>query len=560
MCMQMALHLEQTAAEPGSIAGGISYDFRKAFDLVPFPLLFEALKARGAHERVIGPLQAMYSSLQRVFRLKGACSGFWTASNGLLQGCPLSMLALNCVVSVILEVAQARCPDVIARTYADDISATCIASSQTSLINSIAKFHQIIKALEEVKFGEINQSKSYTYGHPCLKGKIAAGFSHQEAFKIVGGGFVTATNKTNQATIEQGRYAKWSQTVLKMRHCPLPWREKSRMLLATKAQATYAQGTHRFTVEEPFLTKIRSNITPAMFSCDFYSMNTQLTFAILLPPQLDPLFGHTYQTLRTLIRCFRDADFKTRFKHILALPVRPKIEGPTRKFRQLSSSIFADQLDQLLHDDSINIELWARQLRDVWRQELLRRAAKNRPQHYHDVGNVDRKKTLLYYNKLDKIAFSTGNEDIIMKQGILRRLLMDGLLTEERDGRHRRDSQWVSCPCGADPTVHHISWECPIYAQQRAPLMNDVYQNLPTCTRYSALIAADTHLTDTQIVCLQESLVNIWQTYVRDYKTGSRAEQQHEPASKPAMPVDNNGHQLKPRPNGQPGVFLLQMR
>jgi hypothetical protein len=56
----------------------------------------------------------------------------------------------------------------------------------------------------------------------------------------------------------------------------------------------------------------------AMFSTDFYPMSTHLTFAILLPPQLDPLFGHTYQCLRTLARCLRDSNFREMFQTVLA--------------------------------------------------------------------------------------------------------------------------------------------------------------------------------------------------------------------------------------------------
>lgn len=77
------------------------------------------------HRRITNPLSAMYSSLRRVFKLRGSCGPWWVANNGLLQGCPLSMIGLNAVGSSILEIEQVRCPEVVARTYADDVSATC---------------------------------------------------------------------------------------------------------------------------------------------------------------------------------------------------------------------------------------------------------------------------------------------------------------------------------------------------------------------------------------------------------------------------------------------------
>ena len=169
LCLQIALHLEQTAVDQQSAAGGIAYDFKKAFDLVPFELLFSALIARGMHRRITNPLSAMYSSLRRVFKLRGSCGPWWVANNGLLQGCPLSMIGLNAVGSSILEIAQVRCPEVVARTYADDVSATCVSPSTHDLVHSIAKFNRIVQALEEIQFGEIAINKSFTFGHPCLK-------------------------------------------------------------------------------------------------------------------------------------------------------------------------------------------------------------------------------------------------------------------------------------------------------------------------------------------------------------------------------------------------------
>lgn len=92
---------------------------------------------------------------------------------------------------------------------------------------------------------------------------------------------------------------------------------------------------------------------------------------------------------------------------------------------------------------------------DKWRTELLKRAAKNRPQHHHDVENLNIQCSLLLYKRLDQRS------------------------------RHCKGS---TLPCGSVPTVLHISWECPIYEKYREPLKGRGYRNLPTCTRYSALI------------------------------------------------------------------------
>ena len=203
MCLQIALHLEKCAVEQQSAAGGVADDFRKAFDLVPFELLFCALVARGMHPRIVNPLKAIYGSLRRVFRLRGSCGPWWSANNGLLQGCPLSMIGLNAVVSCILEIASIQCPEVVARTYADDVSASCVSSTTADLTRSIAKFDRIVRAWEEIQFGEIATKKSFTFGHPCLKRKIHVDFQHLQRFKIVGGSFVTENQQANASELKK---------------------------------------------------------------------------------------------------------------------------------------------------------------------------------------------------------------------------------------------------------------------------------------------------------------------------------------------------------------------
>lgn len=244
MCLNIALQLEQVADTKDAVGGGIAYDFRKCFDLIPIDLLFEAMCARGMSDAIIGPLKALYANLKRVFKLKGTCGDFWKATNGLVQGCPLSMIGLNSLVAVVLEIAQIKCPEVVARAYADDLSAVCVSQSKHCLIQSIHRFHRIVKALEEIKFGEISDKKSHTFGHPCLQKAVEPHYAHYTNFRIVGGSFLAENVTATHAELEAERFQTWSRTIERMRHAPWPWRVKARRLMATQSQATFAQGTH----------------------------------------------------------------------------------------------------------------------------------------------------------------------------------------------------------------------------------------------------------------------------------------------------------------------------
>ncbi len=60
-------------------------------------------------------------------------------------------------------------------------------------------------------------------------------------------------------------------------------------------------------------------------------------------------------------------------------------------------------------------------------------------------------------------------EDPRPRMKILRLLIAGGLMTPERDHRHRRKQGKVLCSCGeAEPDVIHISWHCKNYQQLRS--------------------------------------------------------------------------------------------
>ena len=66
--------------------GGVSYDFKKAFDLIPISIMLAVLQPRGMHPRIMTPLRAMYDGMQRVFRLHGTVGDWFRPYNGMIHG------------------------------------------------------------------------------------------------------------------------------------------------------------------------------------------------------------------------------------------------------------------------------------------------------------------------------------------------------------------------------------------------------------------------------------------------------------------------------------------
>ena len=54
---------------------------------------------QGLHPRVLQPLRGMYRELRRRFVMAGHVAKEFVASNGVIQGCPLSVLLLNLLIS-----------------------------------------------------------------------------------------------------------------------------------------------------------------------------------------------------------------------------------------------------------------------------------------------------------------------------------------------------------------------------------------------------------------------------------------------------------------------------
>ena len=79
----------------GWLVSGMGLDYRKRFDLMPQGIVFEVCKLLSWDAEVLAALQAMYCQLVRAFKLAGGLGDWWRATNGILQGCPLSFILVN---------------------------------------------------------------------------------------------------------------------------------------------------------------------------------------------------------------------------------------------------------------------------------------------------------------------------------------------------------------------------------------------------------------------------------------------------------------------------------
>lgn len=142
MAMEIAMELESTGYTEFQYVAGVSYDCRKAFDLVPIQTAMEILKLRGCHERILKCVQGLYNGMRRAFRLHGALGEWWWGHNGLAQGDPISMIMLNSLVTCVVETTDSLVIQQIrVRSYADDLSAVVRGTDPDSVCNKLRAVH-----------------------------------------------------------------------------------------------------------------------------------------------------------------------------------------------------------------------------------------------------------------------------------------------------------------------------------------------------------------------------------------------------------------------------------
>ena len=98
---------------------GITFDLAKAFDNIPIEVTFGVCKAVGMDGRLFVGLKGMYDRMRRRFKIDQYVGETFKDTNGILQGCPLSVMLLNILMAVLSNVST---PVVRNESFVDDLT------------------------------------------------------------------------------------------------------------------------------------------------------------------------------------------------------------------------------------------------------------------------------------------------------------------------------------------------------------------------------------------------------------------------------------------------------
>ena len=175
----LALRIERALIE-GTDLAGISLDYAKCFDRVPSNIVFRLARESGMSEDILKPLEGMFKQLRRRFVIGGGVGKQFASTNGIMQGCPLSVILLNLLVTVWIRAIETEVPSAQPFGFADDTGATAHGDHA---VDTLQKVLSITKDYERLTGQRLNAGKSKCWG-TSLQAKAEAKQLHVDGEQL----------------------------------------------------------------------------------------------------------------------------------------------------------------------------------------------------------------------------------------------------------------------------------------------------------------------------------------------------------------------------------------
>ena len=291
---------------------GMSDDYAKCFDTIAGSLIVEIWKQIGINPLIIGLFSDLYSNHERKFAINGYASNY-LKTNSLVQGCALSLHAVNTLFAILSLRLKRKCPNVETQFYVDD--------SKTRA--DLKHFDELLRCVEErTKFNTLaglipnnskciawaTSKKSRQFAHKLLPvgGKIVSYFPSL--------GFdVNTSRRVNRITQNQ-KCAKAIQKTKKIDLLPFDKNTREHFL-ASVAIPKMTYGTNVCLPAEHFLVKLRNAVLRAMWSHDQKLREPSIVFLTTHKAhRLHPKLATFWNCLVNMRWCLRN---NTQTRHIL---------------------------------------------------------------------------------------------------------------------------------------------------------------------------------------------------------------------------------------------------
>ena len=493
--METALLIEKALLSNKPLHG-VLFDIRKCFDTIPWGIAFGLLRDMGMDERVIRPLRSMYDNLRRHMKVLGTAGEDFQATNGILQGCALSVIVLNAVVAVWDRAVRAEA-QVRTNAYADD---TKVMSEDAKAVQEGVRLTEEFGAhtgLQYAKTHAFSTAQRDRRPDITMYGEV---LEMKDTFRDLGAE-VSAVRmkdpcKGGQASVRcENAYALLDR-ITYLEGATFECRATMVMSMVLPSALF---GTATANPEHHALRTLTSKCVAAIRGgrveyCGRRYRCTALVTNLLCPGhRADPIVMMDYQRILAMVRVLRCTRLGGLAREVYRL-ARP-IFGATRAPANAKATAGPVSLmfntcgkrgwkwlqpDTILADGGTTVELLGDRLgkvkhevRDILRTHVWARTAENRLEgHFERHGKPEPRRDVqgigggIDYKLLVSVM---QEEKEPYRQAVMHSVVTGGILTEERLAREGlRDLPEVGGPhgrctlCnGAMETLAHMRWSCP---------------------------------------------------------------------------------------------------
>ena len=448
---------------------GIQFDFAKCFDSIPYSVIWDVLQYHGCDNNFITLLQHLYTNMQRCFRYAGCIGSIWYATNGLLQGDPLSVVILNCVLAPLLR-QLSLVSDLTIYAFADDL--TVVSSSWDTLCQAYQYLQHFCQCTDLI----LNTSKCQLWNKGIPLGEYPLAFNDLcyrfYPFLLgapidIGIPYSDSVSEQNTTTLKRAR---------RIAKLPLPYRVTYRLFVSL-VSSCYNHFALSCDIPAPHSNSLKHAVTSILVPKRSRWVCREALYSLTTPGHLlSPQLFLNYRHLIEYILYVQQANSNNRdtLNNLWNDTIRVKW-GPFFRLRNAAKSfniIIEDPFVFVIHNTAYSVNEPLNQLkhliRSSYRQHFLEQASQRRQDCQGVSHQIDIPLTRsLYFNQTKPLT-----------QTLLRQILTGSV---DHAQRLHKSNLLPSplCPyCNlAVETAKHIFWDCSYWThiRQQYPKLMRLY-------------------------------------------------------------------------------------
>ena len=420
----------------------------------------------------------------------------FASTNGILQGCPMSVVMLNLLMQVWATEISTQVPGSTPMCYADDANATC------SRTTDVQRILDLTEEFAELTGMSLNLDKSVCWSTNKRQRRQLTRVQSRTGRKLPVvtsmrflGAEVNFTRGSAGGKHVQKRLLQAEQACSRIEHVPLGIEARANLVQATVIPRVLYDAPLRPLTKDQRRTW-RTRAARAVWGGGARFRCHETLFTLLSKGHgCDPVQAEIYRALncsRRLLRKYPEQrqQWQQVWREATSPGATKMFSGPVRQVIRCAEALGMHMVDDLTLESTDGQQIWLLEqdeeqfqhnIREILRRKLWTELSHRRPTEFGGMDlphtDVDRAATMALHNKV------SGKEKRLLQE------LMTGCVrSRSRAKRINRDDCDVCFFCGEEPEdTEHILHRCPAWAHMRT----ECADHLPACTRQCGIALHD---------------------------------------------------------------------